>query len=82
MAHRWQEYFSRKGAKTQRRPPKTRQRFATLRLCARNILGKKHFLWKAPSESADDLPKDRRCTLAQLLASEHSPLFTTHTNND
>jgi len=47
-----------------------------LRLCARNILGKKHFLWKAPSESAVDLPKDRRCTLAQLLASEHFPLFT------
>ena len=34
-------------AKAQRRkekPPKTRQRFASLRLCARNILGKNHFL--------------------------------------
>src|SRR6185369_12083273 len=41
-------YFSRIGAKTQRRPPKTRQRFASLRLCARNFLGKKHFLCKTP----------------------------------
>jgi len=39
-------YFSRKGAKAQRKPLKTRQRFASLRLCARNILGKKHFLCK------------------------------------
>src|SRR6185369_166386 len=38
-AHRWQELFlaqTRKGAKTQRKPPRTRQRFASLRLCARN----------------------------------------------
>jgi len=40
-------YFLRKGAKTQKKPPKTRQRFASLRLCARNVLGKKHFLCKA-----------------------------------
>jgi len=44
--------------------------------------GFRDLLLKAPSESAVDLPKDRRCTLAQLLASEHFPLFTTHTNND
>jgi len=37
------EYFSRKGAKTQRKPLETRQRFAPLRLCARNILGIKQF---------------------------------------
>jgi hypothetical protein len=32
-------------------PPKTRQRFASLRLSARNVLGKKHFLCKAHAMS-------------------------------
>ncbi|HEU4837018.1 MAG TPA: hypothetical protein VFS90_21480, partial [Pyrinomonadaceae bacterium] len=31
------EHFSRKGAKAQRKPLETRQRFAPLRLCGRNI---------------------------------------------
>jgi hypothetical protein len=35
-----EEYFSRKGAKAQRKPLETRQRFALLRLCARVLLVK------------------------------------------
>src|SRR6185369_10000055 len=34
-AHRWRELFLAQRRKTQRKPPKTRQRFASLRLCAR-----------------------------------------------
>jgi hypothetical protein len=32
------ENFSRKGAKAQRKPLETRQRFAPLRLCGRDLL--------------------------------------------
>jgi hypothetical protein len=34
-----EEYFSRKGAKTQSEPSGTRQRFAALRLCVMEVQG-------------------------------------------
>jgi hypothetical protein len=36
--------FSRKGAKAQRKPLETRQRFAPLRLCVRNPVGESSFV--------------------------------------
>jgi len=39
-------YFSRKGAKAQSAAAFSEVFFASLRLCARNTLGKKHFLCK------------------------------------
>jgi hypothetical protein len=39
-------YFSRKGAKAQSAATFLEVFFASLRLCARNTLGKKHFLCK------------------------------------
>jgi len=47
LARLKENYFSRKGAKAQRKPLQTRQRFAPLRLCARNLLHARYFSCKA-----------------------------------
>src|SRR5215203_2777870 len=61
---------SRKGAKAQRKPLETRQRFAPLRLCGRNLLFNILFVQshkEAQEAQMDSLIKDLRYGLRSLL---------------